>query len=145
VSTRLQHSLRFAIATLVAVYAIGVLWEVVDMFFLERIASADAEELVTFNERVWRSIAIAEAVAVFLLRLGDVHTAPPTWGFAWGSAAWLGFTSVVALVAIEEQYWWTAGLTILAAIGLWLSVHHRFRGWPGAHQAPVSGQERELH
>jgi hypothetical protein len=143
VSTRLQHSLRFAVTTLVAVYAIGLLWEVVDTFVLHPVGSRQAEDLVTFNEQVWRSIAAAEAAAVFLLRLGDMRTDRPTWRLAWGLGAWLGVTSVGALIAIEEQYWWTAGIIIVIAIALGFALHH----WPRIKDRLLAAgvRERELH
>ena len=147
---RLRHAIRFAVTTLAAVYVLGVAWELFDVFARGDVAEGlTAGQTFAFNERVWRIIAAAEAVTVFLLRVGDVHDRPPTWPFAWEHAAWLGVTSVAVAIAIEAGRWAVAVGVAVAAAAIWLGLHRRLPGWPGAQADGADGRvgrggEREL-
>src|SRR5688500_13327359 len=95
VRRRILHAARFAITTLFAFYAVGLLWEVFDVFLRNDVAQGfSAAATFAFNEQVWRVIAITEAAVVFLLRLGDLEDEPPTWLFASALAFWLSLASV---------------------------------------------------
>ena len=141
--TRLQHALRFALTTLLAVYAVGVASELVDTYLLGDVAEGlSAAETFGFNESVWRWIAGGEAVAVLLIRLGDVNTTPPSWLFAWVLALWLGIASVATTHALEERRWLLALACTVVALGVWLLLHRRIPGWPGPWQAGLrAGQQ----
>ena len=143
---RLRHALRFAVTTLAAVYVLGVLWELFDVFARGDVAEGlTAAQTFAFNERIWRIIAAAEAVTVFLLRIGDLHDRPPTWTFAWEHAVWLGATSVTVAIAIEAGRWELAVGIALVAAALWLGLHRRLPGWPGAEADGAAARgEREL-
>lgn len=151
---RLRHALRFAVTTLVAVYAIGVAWELLDVFVRGDVAEGlTARQTFAFNEDVWRVIAAVEGLTVFLLRIGDLNDRPPSWGFAWGLAAWLGASSVLVAAALEGGEWVLAAGVAVAAGAIWLWLHRRLPGWPGSSaagaspfQASASGEqpEREL-
>ena len=141
--TRVRHALRFALTTVVAVYLVGVTWELLDVYLMGDAADRlGAAETVRFNEVVWRRIAAALAIAVFLMRLGDVHAAPPSWPFAWLLAIWLGAASVVTATALETGRIGVAGVAAALAVGVWLLLHRRLPGWPGHVAAPAS--ERDL-
>ena len=147
--TRVRHALRFAVTTLAAVYLVGTAWTLADAYLLGAAAgAADVGATVRFNESVWRRIAAALAVAVFLLRLSDVHTAPPPWSFAWMTALWLAAASVAVTVAIGSGRFVLAALVAALAVAVWLVLHRRIPGWPG-HVAPAAapdeaGAERDL-
>ena len=142
VSRRVLHSLRFALATLVAVYALGVAWEVIDVFLRGDVAEGlTAAETLRFNERIWRTIAGIEALVVFLIRLSDVRPDPPSWLFAAATAVWLGAASVAVGNALEEGHWRLAVTLVVVAVGVWFAVHRRIPGWPGA--AAVTGPSAE--
>jgi hypothetical protein len=135
--TRVRHALRFALTTLVAVYLVGMAWELVDVYMLADAADGlSAAETVRFNEFVWRWIAAGLAVAVFLMRLSDLHAMPPSWGFAWLLALWLGGASVVTATALETRRFAVAGMAAALAVGVWLLLHRRLPGWPGHAPAP---------
>ena len=141
--TRVRHALRFALTTLAGVYLVGVAWELVDVYLMGDAADGlSAAETVRFNEVVWRRIAAGLAVAVFLMRLGDVHAAPPSWPFAWLLALWLGGASVVTATALETGRVTAAAVAAALAVGVWLLLHRRLPGWPG-HVAEA-GSERDL-
>lgn len=128
---RVQHALRFAIATAVAVYAIGMAWELVDIYLRGDIADGlDAAGTLAFNEGVWRTIAGIESVVVFLLRLGDLNAEPPSWPFAFSLAAWLGVSSVAVATAVEEGELYLAGLALAVSIIVWIAMHRMLPGWP---------------
>lgn len=128
---RVQHALRFAIATAVGVYAIGMAWELVDISVRGDVAEGlDAAGTLAFNEGVWRTIAGIESVVVFLLRLGDLHAEPPSWSFAFLLAAWLGMSSVAVDMAMEEGEFYLAGLALAVSIIVWIAMHRMLPGWP---------------
>ena len=128
---RIQHALRFAVATAVAVYAIGMAWELVDVFVRGDVADGlSAAGTVSFNEGVWRVIAGIEAVVVFLLRLGDLNAKPPSWPFAFSLAAWLGVSSVAVATAVEEGELYLAALALAVSIVVWIAMHRMLPGWP---------------
>jgi hypothetical protein len=139
--TRVRHALRFAVTTLAAVYLVGTAWTLADAYLLG--AAADAGATVRFNESVWRRIAAALAVAVFLLRLSDVHTAPPPWSFAWMTALWLAAASVAVTVAIGSGRFALAALVAALAVAVWLVLHRRIPGWPG-HVAPAAAPDEAV-
>jgi hypothetical protein len=138
---RLQHALRFAVTTLIGVYAVGVVSELIDVYVLRDVAEGlSAAETFRFNEAVWRWLAGGEAVAVLLLRLGDVNPRPPSWLFAWILALWLGIASVATTHALEERRWLLALVCAVTALGVWLLLHRRIPGWPGPWRArPETG------
>ena len=144
---RIRHAGRFAIATLVAVYALGLAWEALETVFAGGAANASA---LAFNERVWRIIALTEAVVVFLLRVADVESDPPGWIFAAALGLWLGAATVLASIAIEEGRDGLAGLAVIIAVAGWLLARRRLPGRPGTHVYPLdavpasSAAEREL-
>lgn len=128
---RVTHALRFAVATAVTVYAIGMAWELVHVFVLGEIADGlDAAGTLAFNEGVWRMIAGIESVVMFLLRLGDLNADPPSWPFAFALAAWLGVSSVAISRAVEEGELILAALALLVSIGVWIALHRMLPGWP---------------
>ena len=154
--TRLRHALRFGVTTLVAVYLVGVLWELIDVYMLGEVPHGwTAARTFQFNEMEWRWIAGGEAVAVFLLRLSDIHDAAPSWLFAWAAALWLGVASIAVTQAVWAERWGLAALLALGAVAIWLLLHRRIPGFPGAAaRGPdgtlvasgggVSPREREL-
>ena len=116
---RIQHALRFAVATAVAVYAIGMAWELVDVFVRGDVADGlSAAGTVSFNEGVWRVIA------------GDLNAKPPSWPFAFSLAAWLGVSSVAVATAVEEGELYLAALALAVSIVVWIAMHRMLPGWP---------------
>jgi hypothetical protein len=143
---RLRHALRFAVTTVVAVYAIGVGWEAVEAFVLGDVAlGLTAWQTFGFNEGVWRTIAVVAGATVFLLRVGDLHDRPPTWRFAWELAAWLGIAAVLVTSALEAGRWTLAAALAAVGVAAWLWLHRRLAGWPGAPGGVAGADaEREL-
>jgi hypothetical protein len=141
--TRFQHAVRFALTTLIAVYAVGVASELIDVYLLGDVAEGlSAAATFQFNEEVWRWLAGGEAVAVLLLRLGDVNPTPPSWLFAWILAVWLAIASVATTHALEERRWLLALVCAATALVVWLVLHRRIPGWPGPWRArpePAAG------
>jgi len=144
--TRLRHALRFALTTLAAVYAVGVAWVLADAYLLGAVAvGPEASEMVRFNEFIWRQLAGALAVVVFLLRLSDVHVAPPGWLYAWLTALWLAAASVAVSAAIQTRHFTAAAVAAALAVVLWLGFHRRVPGWPGrASLGDASGDALDL-
>ena len=133
VRRRVLHAARFSVTTLLAVYIVGLGWELFDVYVRDDVANGlTAAATFAFNERMWRTIAITEAAVVFLLRLGDLESEPPSWLFATALALWLAFASVVTFYAIEESYWAAAGIAIVVAVGGWLYARHFVPGRPGS-------------
>jgi hypothetical protein len=123
---RLRHALRCALCTLLAVYAVGLVWELLDTFALGDVADGlSASATFAFNEGVWRVIAIVEAIVVFLLRLGDLRPRRPTWRFAAALALWLAVTSVVVSESVQQGAWTIAIVTAIVALVAWLWLHRR--------------------
>ena len=141
---RVHHALRFAVATLLTVYAVGVTWEVVDVYLLGDVADGlDALATLRFNEEVWRGIAAIEAAVVFLLRLGDIDVELPTWPFAFAVALWLGVASVACGYAVEQGRWTLAVAIGLTTVAVWLVLHRHLPGWPHAAARRIAGVGRE--
>jgi hypothetical protein len=137
----MSHALRFAVTTLVAVYLAGVAWELFGVFVRGEVADGlSAAATFRFNEVVWRSVAGVGAVTVFLLRLGDLNSTPPSWRFAWTLAAWVAASSVVIASAVEDGRWALGVVCLVVAVGAWLLFHRRIPGWPGPwHDASRPG------
>jgi hypothetical protein len=128
---RLRHALRFGATTLVAVYALGVLWELVNAYALGRVPQGwSAGRTFLVNETEWRWIAGGVALAVTLLRLSDIHKAPPSWLFAWVSGLWVAVSTIVVLHLVSIERWGFAGTIALGAIVSWVCVHQRIPGDP---------------
>ena len=135
---RVRHAARFAIATLVAVYVASCLWELVDIYVLKNLPDgASPWATFLFNEQVWRTIAIIEGVVVFLLKLGDVATDPPSWLYAWMSGAWVAIATVAIGFAVEERQWAIAAGIAVAAIAVWYLTRHRIPGRPGTEEYDI--------
>src|SRR5688500_8834967 len=93
-SPRLLHALRFAIPTFAAVLVTGAAWEVFEVGLQGDIpAGMSKTQALTMNLEEWAVIAAVETVVVSLLRVSDVVVRPPSWGFAWALAFWLGAAS----------------------------------------------------
>ena len=143
-SKRIRHALRFALATLVTVYAVGVLWEVLDAYVFGDVAEGlTAAGTVAFNEGVWRVLAPIEALVVFLLRLGDIEPEPPSWPFAFAAAAWLGLASAACGSAIEERRIGRAVAIAITTVVVWMVAHRRLSGWPRARAARAGAERAE--
>ncbi|HKG90454.1 MAG TPA: hypothetical protein VKA84_01105 [Gemmatimonadaceae bacterium] len=137
--SRVRHALRFGVTTLVAVYLIGVAWELVDVYARDEVPQGwTAARTFWFNELEWRWLAGGEALAVFLLRLSDVHGDPPSWLFAWASGLWLGLSSVAVTQAMLAERWGLAAVLALGAAAIWFLLHQRIPGFPG-HSAVAAG------
>ena len=129
--SRVRHALRFGLTTLVAVYALGVMWELFDVYVRDEVPQGwSAARTFWFNEQEWRWLAGGEAVAVFLLRLSDVHDATPSWLFAWASGLWLGLSSVAVAQAMGVDRWGLAASLALAAAAIWFLLQQRIPGAP---------------
>lgn len=138
---RVRHALRFAIATLVAVYAAGAAWELLDIYGFGNVAEG-ASPRATFliNEQVWRTIALVEMAVVFLLRLGDVQSEPPGWGYAWFSGGWVALATLGVGLAVLNQSWWLSLGVAVASIALWYVARDQVPGRPGQtaeYEAPA--------
>ena len=147
---RLLHAARFAITALAAIYLVGLAWEAGEDWLV--IGGDGAGRIFRANEPTWRALALGLGAAVFLLRIGDTRTTPPTWPFAWASALWLALATVVVTTLVEaEQIEFAVGAAIAATIA-WFVLHRRIPGWPGADTPAVaevapratSAAEREL-
>ena len=139
-SRRVRHAGRFAIATLVAVYVASSAWELIDIYVLSNLPEgASPWATFLFNEQVWRTIAVIEAVVVFLLKLGDVSTEPPSWLYAWLSGAWVAVATVAIGFAVEEKQWAIAAGIAVAAIAAWYLTRDRIPGRPGAEDFDIPG------
>jgi hypothetical protein len=146
---RVQHAARFALATLIAVYFASALWELLDIYVLGNLPNGASQwATFLFNEQVWRTIAIIEAIVVFLLKLGDVTTDPPSWLYAWLSGIWVAVATITIGIAVEERQWWTAVVIAVVAIAAWYLARNRIPGRPGTNEyeiASLSPTERETH
>ena len=129
---RIRHALRFAVATLFAVYVLAAAWELVDIYLLGNLpAGESARATFLFNEQVFRTIAIIEAAVVFLLRLGDVTSEPPSWRYAWFAGGWVALATLGVGLAVEARQWWGAVAIAVGAIALWYLARDRVPGRPG--------------
>ena len=132
-SSRLQHSFRFALPNLVAILAAALVYELVGAFVRGDVPSGmTAGGAVAANMGVWALLALVVGIVTFLLRLSDVVTRVPGWGFAWLEAAWVALACVLAGHAIARGALGVAVGIGAAAVLVWLAVHRRIRGWPGA-------------
>ena len=142
---RLRHAARFGITTLVAVYMVGAAWELIDAYLL---GNADPglgpSGTFRFNETTWRLVAGIEAAVVFLLRLGDMYTRPPSWLYAWAAATLLGVGSVAVGIAVDEQRWWLAAALVVITVAAWYLSRRRIPGCPVARPGWLLGRRRAL-
>ena len=142
--------MRFAVATLIAVYVVGVAWELLDIYVLGNVPEG-ASPRGTFldNEQIWRTIALVETAVVFLLRLGDVSSDPPGWAYAWFAGTWVAVATLGIALAVFSQSWWLALGVAVASIAFWYVARGRVPGRPGYTEdgdVPVidGPREREL-
>jgi hypothetical protein len=133
---RLQHALRFALPNLVAVLVAALAYELVEAFGRGVVPPGmTAGGVVAANMGVWVLIAVVVGIVTFLLRLSDVVTRAPGWGFAWLYAAWVALACVLVVHAVEAGAF-GVGIGIgVAAVVIWLAIHRRIPGWPGATRA----------
>jgi hypothetical protein len=145
---RVRHAARFALTTLISVYFASALWELLDIYVLGNLPNgASPWATFLFNEQVWRTIAIIVAIVVFLLKLGDVTTDPPSWLYAWLSGVWVAIATIAIAFAVEERLWWTAVFFAVIAIAVWYLTRNRIPGRPGTNEydiASLTQPEREL-
>ena len=145
---RVRHAARFALTTLISVYFASALWELLDIYVLGNLPSgASPWATFLFNEQVWRTIAIIEAAVVFMLKLGDVATDPPSWLYAWLSGIWVAVATIAIGFAVEERLWVTAVVIAVIAIACWYLTRNRIPGRPGTSEfdiATLSQPERDL-
>jgi len=138
-SQRVRHAARFALATLIAVYLTGGLWELLDIYVLKNLPDGESPwGTFLFNEQVWRTIAIIESAVVFLLKLGDVSTAPPSWLYAWMSGMWVAVSTVAIGIAVEQRQWVVAVVIAVAAIAVWYLTRNRIPGRPGTEEFDIT-------
>lgn len=131
---RTGSALRYAITTLVAVYAMGAAWELFDVFGRGEVAEGlTALATFRFNLGVWRTLALIEGALVFLSRLSDLPAAPPGWTYAWATAGLIGVATVIAGNAAEERDWVVVAATIVVAAALWFFGLRRMPGCPRSH------------
>ena len=148
-SPRLQHAIRFAVPTFFAVLLAGAAWELFEVGVQGDVpAGMSRADAMAMNLEEWAIIAGVETVVVFLLRVSDVIVRPPTWGFAWALAAWLGLATAGAAHATERGRTGLALVIAVAAVAVWMVLHRRLPGWPG-HGGVVlavdeAGSERDL-
>ena len=144
---RVRHAARFALTTLISVYFAFVLWELLDIYVLGNLPSgASPWATFLFNEQVWRTIAIIETVVVFLLKIGDISSEPPSWLYAWLSGAWVAVATIAIVLAVGAGHWWTAAVIAVIAIAAWYLARNRIPGRPGTSEfeiASLSSTERE--
>jgi hypothetical protein len=130
---RLRHAFRFALPNLVAVLVAALAYELFEAF-----VSGDVPEgmtpggAVAENMGVWALLALVVGVVTFLLRLSDVVARVPGWGFAWLGAAWVALACVLVVHAVEAGALGVAIGIGVAAVVIWLVIHRRIPGWPGA-------------
>lgn len=136
---RVRHAARFAVTTLIAVYAVSGLWELLDIYILKNLPDgASPWATFLFNEQVWRTIAIIEGVVVFLLKLGDVSTEPPSWLYAWMSGVWVAIATIAIGLAVEERQWTLAVVFAVGAIAAWYLTRNRIPGRPGTEELDIN-------
>ena len=138
-------------ATLIMVFAIGVAWELIDVYGRGEVADGwSAARTFRFNARVWRWIAGVEALTVFLFRLSDVSVRRTSWRFAWASATWLGIASVVVANVLEEGHPRFALAIAAASVLAWLLLLRMVGRRAGTRQPHVDdlrvvdGREQQL-
>lgn len=127
--SRFLHAARFALPTFVTVLVGAVGYETVAGILR---GSPGPAELLAAHMPTWGVIAAAVAALVFVLRVGDAIARPPSWTFAWVEAAWAALACVLAVGAVEDgRVGRAAGIAVGATV-LWITVHRRIPGWPGA-------------
>ena len=149
-SPRLDHAFRFAVTTFVAVLATGAVWELLEVGIQGDVPSGmTRSQALAMNLEGWAIIAGVETVVVFLLRVSDVVVRPPTWGFAWALAFWLGLASAGVAHAAERGRTGLALVVAAVAVVVWMLLHRRLPGWPGhggvALALDETASERDLH
>ena len=133
---RLQHALRFALPNLVAVLVAALVYELFEAFVRGDVPGGMTPGgAVAANMGVWAVLAAVVGVVTFLLRLSDVVTRVPGWRFAWLYAAWVALACVLVVHAVEAGALGVATGIGVAAVVIWLAVHRRIPGWPGATRA----------
>ncbi len=137
-SQRVRHAARFALATLIAVYIAGGVWEFLDIYVLKNLPDGESPwGTFLFNEQVWRTIAIIESAVVFMLKLGDVATEPPSWLYAWMSGAWVAVATVAIGLAMEQRQWVVAVIIAVLAVAVWYLARNRIPGRPGTEEFDI--------
>ena len=135
-SSRLRHALRFALPNLVAVLVAALVYELVEAFVRGDVPQGTTPGgAVAANMGVWALLAAVVGIVTFLLRLSDVVTRVPGWGFAWLGAAWVALACVLVVHAVEAGAVGVAAGIGVAAVVIWLAIHRRIPGWPGAARA----------
>ena len=149
--SRLHHALRFALPNLVAVLVAALVYELVEAFVRGDVPSGTtAGGAVAANMAVWTLLAAVVGIVTFLLRLSDVVTRVPGWGFAWLYAAWVALACVLVVHAVQAGALGVAAGIGVGAVVVWLAIHRRIPGWPGAVQEAeertpeARGPERNL-
>lgn len=133
---RLRHALRFSLLTLVAVYVLGICWELFDVFVLGDVeGSLGAVGTFVVNEQEWRAASGGIAGAVFLLKLGDIRPGRPSWRYAALWALWVAISAVAVGIALDEGWWMTAGIVVVAAVAIWYATRGRLPGPPATLRA----------
>jgi hypothetical protein len=138
-SPRLQHALRFALPTFVTTMIVAVAYEVVRAILRGPPGDVSPDVRPTAGLAAtlptWAAIAAALTAGMFLLRLSDVVARPPSWTFAWLEAMWVALACVLAVDAVADGRPGRAAGIVVGAVVLWIAVHRRIPGWPGATAA----------
>lgn len=134
--SRLQHAFRFALPNLVAVLIAALVYEVVALFVRRDVPGGmTAGGAIAANMAVWGMLAAVVGIVTLLMRLSDTVTRVPGWGFAWLEATWVAVACVVVVHLVSEgAHGMAVGVGVAAAL-VWLAVHRRIPGWPGAASA----------
>ena len=141
-SPRLDHAVRFAVTTFVAVLLTGAVWELFEVGVQGDIPGGmTRSQAMAMNLEEWTVIAAVETVVVFLLRVSDVVVRPPSWGFAWTLAFWLGLASAGFAHAVERGRTGLALVVAAVAVLVWMLLHRRLPGWPGHGGIALAGDE----
>ena len=139
-SPRLRHAARFALPNLVAILVAGFGYELVEAFVRGDVPEGMTPGgAVAANLPLWALFAAILGLVTFLLRLSDVVPGVPGWGFAWAGAAGVALACVLAVHVIEEGLLRTGLWIGVAAVVIWLAIHRRIPGWPGARAAERTG------
>ena len=141
---RLRHALRFALPNLVAVLGAALVYELVEAFVRHDVPDGlTPAGAVAANMGVWALLAAIVGVVTFLLRLSDVVARVPGWRFAWLGAAWVALACVLVVHAVEEGALGVGVAIGVAAVAIWLAIHRRLPGWPGAARRGAGVPEAE--
>ena len=130
---RLRHAFRFALPNLVAVLVAALAYELFEAYVRGDVPEGMTPGgAVAENMSVWALLALVVGVVTFLLRLSDVVARVPGWGVAWLGAAWVALACVLVVHAVEAGALGVAVGIGVAALVIWLVIHRRIPGWPGA-------------